>query len=381
MIPVDRTTRTQSARFISTTIQAAYTPNSQTDGFGFCARHPTIAFIVVPRQLPPVGGGGGSGRDTIDADAAGPTRAYNDSRACQPASLTKTDPNNESIMNPALRPRPIFIVSDGTGETAEKVVRAGLLQFRGYLVHLQLFPTITEAEELEPIFLRARDADALLVTTLVRTEMRTLATELAEKHRIRMVDLLGNLLGSLGRYLGVQPEGIPGRMHQADADYFRRVEAVEFTVKADDGKEPRLLRKADIILVGVSRTSKTPLSVFLALKGFRVSNVPIVLEQDPPEELYRLDQRRVFGLTIDPESLRDIRRERLETMRVASRTNYDDMDYILAELEWCEDIFRRHPEWPVIDVTRRAVEETAANILRIMGERGLGRDVGEVGQL
>jgi hypothetical protein len=284
-------------------------------------------------------------------------------------------------MNPALRPRPIFIVSDGTGDTAEKVVRAGLLQFRGYLVHLQLFPTITETEELRGIILRARDEDALLVTTLVRTEMRSLATAMADEHRVKIVDLLGNLLGSLGRFLGVQPEGIPGRMHQTDANYFRRVEAVEFTVKADDGKEPRLLRKADIILVGVSRTSKTPLSVFLALKGFRVSNVPIVLEQDPPKELYELDQRRVFGLTIDPESLRDIRRERLETMRVASRTNYDDMGYILAELDWCEDIFRQHPEWPVIDVTRRAVEETAANILRIMGERGLGRDVGEVGQL
>jgi hypothetical protein len=195
------------------------------------------------------------------------------------------------------------------------------------------------------------------------------------------VDLLGKLLGTLGHFLGDQPEGIPGRMHQTDEDYFRRVEAVEFTVKADDGKEPRLLRQADIILVGVSRTSKTPLSVFLAHKGFRVSNVPVVLDQDPPPELYRLDQRRIFGLMIDPESLRDIRNKRLETMRVANRTNYDDMGYILAELDWCEDIFRRHPEWPVIDVTRRAVEETAAIILRIMGERGLGRDVGEVGQL
>lgn len=284
-------------------------------------------------------------------------------------------------MSSALRPRPIFIVSDGTGDTAEKVVRAGLLQFRGYLVHLQLFPTIITLSELAQIVQRARDENALLVTTLVRTEMRSAVHEMAREQDVQLVDLLGNLLGSLGHFLGVQPEGIPNRMHQTDADYFRRVEAVEFTVKADDGKEPRLLRKADIILVGVSRTSKTPLSVFLAHKGFRVSNVPIVLDQDPPPELYELDQRRIFGLMIDPESLRDIRRQRLETMRVASRTNYDDMGYILAELDWCEDIFRQHPEWPVIDVTRRAVEETAAIILRIMGERGLGRDVGEVGQL
>jgi len=284
-------------------------------------------------------------------------------------------------MSAALRPRPIFIVSDGTGDTAEQVVRAGLLQFRGYLVHIQLFPTITEHEELGRIVEQAREEGALLVTTLVRTEMRSAAHELARQHGVQLVDLLGKLLGTLGHFLGDQPEGIPGRMHQTDEDYFRRVEAVEFTVKADDGKEPRLLRQADIILVGVSRTSKTPLSVFLAHKGFRVSNVPVVLDQDPPPELYRLDQRRIFGLMIDPESLRDIRNKRLETMRVANRTNYDDMGYILAELDWCEDIFRRHPEWPVIDVTRRAVEETAAIILRIMGERGLGRDVGEVGQL
>ena len=284
-------------------------------------------------------------------------------------------------MRAALRPRPIFIVSDGTGDTAEKVVRAGLLQFRGYLVHLQLFPTVTETSELPLLVERARDEGALLVTTLVEPSMRAAAHELAAEHRVQIVDLLGNLLGQLGGFLGVAPEGVPGRMHQTDADYFRRVEAVEFTVKADDGKEPRLLRKADIVLVGVSRTSKTPLSVFLAHKGFRVSNVPIVLEQDPPAELFELDQRRIFGLMIDPESLREIRRQRLETMRMASRTNYDDMDYILAELEWCEDLFRQHPRWPVIDVTRRAVEETAAIILRLMGERGLGRDVGEVGQL
>lgn len=281
----------------------------------------------------------------------------------------------------ALTPRPIYIVSDGTGDTAEKVVRAGLLQFRGYLVHLQLFPNITNPDELTPIVARAADEGALLVITLVRAQMRAQAHTLAEEHRVTVVDLLGNLLGQLGVFLDVQPEGIPGRMHQADADYFRRVEAVEFTVKADDGKEPRLLHHADIVLVGVSRTSKTPLSVFLAHKGFKVSNVPVVLEQDLPEEVHRLDQRRIFGLTIDPESLRDIRRQRLETMRMLQRTNYDDMDYILAELEWCEDIFRQHPRWPVIDVTRKAVEETAAFILRIMGERGIGRDIGEVGQL
>lgn len=279
------------------------------------------------------------------------------------------------------RPRPLFIISDGTGDTAEKVVRAGLLQFSGYFVHLQVFPNVTEPEQLGRLMQQAAKADALIVTTLVRPAMRLAAQELAAEHRVRLTDLMGNVLSQLGHFLGVQPEGIPGRMHQADEEYFRRIEAVEFTVKADDGKEPRLLHEAEIVLVGVSRTSKTPLSVFLAHKGFKVSNVPVVLDRPLPRVVHDLDQRRIFGLTIDPQSLHDIRKSRVLTIGVPGRTNYDDMDYILAELDWSEELFRQHPSWPVIDVTRKAVEETAALIIGVLSERGLGHSVGEVGQL
>ncbi len=279
------------------------------------------------------------------------------------------------------RPRPIYIISDGTGDTAEKVVRAGLHQFSGYLVHLQLYPNITEPSALIPLMDRAKAESAFVVITLVHPEMRRFAQDAARERSVQVVDLLDELLQQLASFLQSPMEAVPGLMHRADEDYFRRVAAVEFTVKADDGKEPRLLRKADIILVGVSRTSKTPLSVFLAHKGFKVSNVPVVFEQEPPDEVFEVDMRRVFGLTIDPESLRDIRRQRVVTMGMPGRSNYDDMDYILAELEWAEELFRRNPNWPVIDVTRRAVEETAAQILRIMGERGIGHDLGEVGQL
>jgi len=181
--------------------------------------------------------------------------------------------------------------------------------------------------------------------------------------------------------LEAAPEGVPGRMHQADDRYFERIEAVEFTVKADDGKEPRLLKQADILLLGVSRTSKTPLSVFLAHKGYKVSNVPIVLDRPLPNTVFEVDQNRIFALTIDPESLRHIRHQRMETMRMPGRTNYSDMDYILAELEWAEDLYRRNPSWPVIDVTRKAVEETAATILKVLGERGISWDSRESGQL
>ena len=278
-------------------------------------------------------------------------------------------------------PKPIFVVSDGTGDTAEKVVRAALHQFNGYLVHMQVFPNITERAQLERLFVRASQQNALVATTLVRSDMREAAKELSRQHRVKNVELLGQLLAQMTQFLEAPPEGVPGRMHQADDRYFERVEAVEFTVKADDGKEPRLMKQADILLLGVSRTSKTPLSVFLAHKGYKVSNVPIVLDRNLPDMLHEVDQNRIFALTIDPESLRDIRYQRMETMKMPGRTNYSDMDYILAELEWAEALFRKQPSWPVIDVTRKAVEETAAIILKILGDRGLTTDTRESGQL
>ena len=283
------------------------------------------------------------------------------------------------------RVNPIFIISDGTGDTAEKVVRAALHQFQGYLVHVRAFPNVTERDQLERLIRLASKEGAMLVTTLVRSDMRAAAAELAKRHRVRFTDLIGSLLGQLTMFLQTQPEGVPGRMHKADDAYFQRIEAVEFTVKADDGKEPRMLADADIILVGVSRTSKTPLSVFLAHKGYKVSNVPLVLERPLPRQLLSANPRRVFALTIDPESLQEIRRQRLKTMQVPGRTNYSDMDYILAELEWAEDLYRQNPSWPVIDVTRKAVEETAAIIIKIMNDRGLGQEMAgssiEAGQL
>ena len=283
------------------------------------------------------------------------------------------------------RVNPIFIISDGTGDTAEKVVRAALHQFQGYLVHVRAFPNITERDQLERLVRLAAKEDAMLVTTLVRTDMRVAAAELAKHHRVQFTDLIGSLLSQLTLFLETQPEEMPGRMHKADSAYFQRIEAVEFTVKADDGKEPRMLSDADIILVGVSRTSKTPLSVYLAHKGYKVSNVPLVLDRPLPRQLDLANTSRVFALTIDPESLQEIRRHRLVTMQVAGRSNYSDMDYILAELDWAEDLYRQNPSWPVIDVTRKAVEETAAIIIKIMNDRGLGKElagaVREAGQL
>ena len=280
-----------------------------------------------------------------------------------------------------MRPKPLFIISDGTGDTAEKVVHACLLQFAGAPVQPQTFPHVSDAEEIRRLFKLAKEHDALVVTTLVRGEHRDEAARLAQQYRLAFVDIVGNMLSSLSNYLKVAPLETAGLLHRADDRYFRRVAAVEFTVKADDGKEPRMLRDAEIVLVGVSRTSKTPLSVFLAHKGYRVGNVPLVLDREPPEPLWDVDPRRIFALTIDPEHLQEIRRRRIEQMRMSDRTNYCQMDYIMAELDYAHDLFDRNRDWPVIDVTNKAVEETAANILKVLAARGLATHVGEVGQL
>ncbi len=277
--------------------------------------------------------------------------------------------------------RPLFIVSDSTGDTATRVTRAALRQFEHAKVPVQVFPNVSDKATLERILKQAALQGAFVVTSLVSAEQRAFAHELAKAYRILQVDVIGSLLTGLTGWLGEEPQSLPGLLHKTDAEYFKRIEAVEFTVKLDDGKDPRMLTQADIVLVGVSRTSKTPLSVFLAYKGYKVANVPIVLDHDPPKELWGVEPKRVFALTIDPESLQHIRRQRLRTMRLREGSSYGDLGYILAELEYAEQIFRRNRQWPVINVTRRAVEETAQIIISHLTGEGVISDRREVGQL
>lgn len=275
-------------------------------------------------------------------------------------------------------PRPLFIVSDGTGDTADRVTRAALRQFDGFRVAVSVFSNVTDTPTLDRILKQAAMSGAFVVTSLVAPDQRALANELARAYRVVQIDVIGGVITALSGWLGEAPVNQPGLMHRTDAEYFRRIEAVEFTVKVDDGKEPRMLEKADIVLTGVSRTSKTPLSVFLAYKGYKVANVPIVLNRDPPEQLFAINPRKVFALTIDPEALEIIRKQRLQTMRMRNDTNYGQMDYILAELEYAEDLFRRNRQWAHVNVTNKALEETAATILSMV-ERPTEGEVGQLG--
>jgi regulator of PEP synthase PpsR (kinase-PPPase family) len=266
--------------------------------------------------------------------------------------------------SPPGRPRNIFVLSDGTGETAEKVVRASLLQFTQQ-VDIRVYPRVRKYDEMQAILGRAHEQQALVVFTIVNLEQREDLYRLAFEHQVEAVDLIGALIVKLSAYLDEPPHGTPGLLHTISEEYFQRVDAVEFAVRNDDGQDPRSLARADLVLVGVSRTSKTPLSMFLAQKGLRVANQPLVLGIDPPAELEAIAPERVVGLTIDADALVDIRQSRLRAMGMPPSTNYALHDHVQQELDFAHAMYRRHPEWAVVDVTRKAVEETAADILRL----------------
>jgi regulator of PEP synthase PpsR (kinase-PPPase family) len=223
--------------------------------------------------------------------------------------------------------------------------------------------------EMRAIVAHAKRDSALLVFTVVSTAHRELLRRICDEENVDSVDLIGTLMGKLSAFLGSQPKGVPGLLHAVGDEYFRRIEAVEFTVRNDDGREPRNLPKADLVLVGISRTSKTPLSTFLAQKGMKVANVPLVLGIDPPKELFQIDQQKIYGLTIKAESLLLICQARLKHLGMPPETSYGQREHIAQEIAYAQALFRQHASWPVIDVTGKAIEETAADILRIVKDR------------
>ena len=183
---------------------------------------------------------------------------------------------------------------------------------------------------------------------------------------VSIVDLLGPLLEKLSVHLKRDPQSQPGLFHQVNENYFKRIEAIEFTVKHDDGKYADSLDRADIVLVGLSRTSKTPLSIFLSYKGWKVANVPLVKDIDPPKELFQTDQRKVVALVIDPETLVKIRRERLVKMGENPGGDYASLNHVIAEIEFCKELYRKNRRWPIFDITGKALEETASEVERVI---------------
>lgn len=268
-----------------------------------------------------------------------------------------------------MEPKRIDILSDSTGETAEKVVRAAMLQFPHSGSHIRLHTRIRTKEAARQILERAAEDGALVAFTVVSPELREYIHAVSYELKVESLDVIGSLIGKLSVFLDRTPINTPSGMLPLSDEYFRRIEAVEFTVKSDDGKEPRNFRKADIVLVGVSRTSKTPLSTLLAQRGLKVANLPIVLGVTVPPELEQASQDRIVGLTIGLDPLVEIRKARLKQLGMTFDSSYGLRDQVREELDYAKKIFSAHPSWPVIDVTGRAIEETAVIILESLKER------------
>ncbi|XP_038895556.1 probable pyruvate, phosphate dikinase regulatory protein, chloroplastic [Benincasa hispida] len=315
-------------------------------------------------------------------------------RAAQAVELRSPDsPTDRAPREPAFKGRDgdddvertvgksIYMVSDGTGWTVEHSVTAALGQFTHCLVDrvcpvsTHLFSGIDDVERLREIVKQAAKEGAMLVYTLADPFMAESAKQACKLWGIQSNDILGPLTEVVASHLGVSPSGLPrgafGNNIPLTDEYFRRIEAIEFTIKQDDGALPQNLNKADIVLAGVSRTGKTPLSIYLAQKGYKVANVPIVMGIKLPKNLFEADPEKVFGLTINPIVLQTIRRARAKSLGFSEemRSTYSEMDFVREELDFAGKIFSQNPTWPVIEVTGKAIEETAAVILRLYHDR------------
>ncbi|HEX6593241.1 MAG TPA: pyruvate, water dikinase regulatory protein [Bacillota bacterium] len=257
----------------------------------------------------------------------------------------------------------VYVLSDSVGETAELVIKAGLSQFNNGEYKIQRIPYIEDEQTIDETIQLAKEEGAIIGFTLVEPHLRKFLNEQAKKLDVEAIDIMGPMLDAMERVFNRPPRLEPGLLHKLDRDYFRKVEAIEFAVKYDDGRDPRGITKADIVLLGVSRTSKTPLSQFLALKRLKVANIPIVPEVDPPEELFQVDPNKCVGLSISPEKLYDIRKERLKSLGLGDQAFYANIKRIHHELEHFNNVVDAIG-CRVIDVSNKAVEETANIILQ-----------------
>lgn len=256
----------------------------------------------------------------------------------------------------------VFLLSDATGETAENIVNAALTQFRGVEVQLIRVCNVRTKNQVYEALDAAATKRALVIYTIVNRELSRLVHDECGALGLTNLDIMTPLLMRCSDFLGETPNETPGLLHGVDEEYFRRIDAIEFTVRNDDGQETRFLNKADIILVGVSRTSKTPLSIYLAHRGWKVANIPLVSGIAPPPELLNIEHKRVIGLVINPERLVELRAARLRNLGQDPRTAYADFEQVEAELKQAKVFFRKQ-KWAIVNVTGKAVEETANEVL------------------
>lgn len=268
----------------------------------------------------------------------------------------------------------VIVISDGTGETASAITRAAMTQFQDKEIFFTRYKNIRTKEQIDAIFQEAAIHHDIVVYTIVSVELRAYIAERSKRDHVRSVDVMGPLLTTFSNFFEAEPNYQPGLLHAVNDQYFKRVAAIEFTLNHDDGRNINSLEEADVVLVGISRTSKTPLSMYLSLEGIKTVNVPIVMGVTLPEKLFQVDQRKIFGLTIDPDELFRIRKNRLSRLGLANdEGDYADIAKVTEEIEWANRIFSENKRWPVFNVTGKALEETAAEIIKLLNMRKVNR--------
>ncbi|UTW55471.1 kinase/pyrophosphorylase [Kordiimonas sp. SCSIO 12610] len=256
----------------------------------------------------------------------------------------------------------LHLVSDSTGETLEAIIAAALVQFEGVNVSKHFWPLIRTATQMERLMVDIKEQPGLVMYTLVNPEIQATLEQNCKEANLPVLSILDPVISLLGSYFGMQASHNPGRQHIMDANYFDRIDAVHFTMAHDDGQLAEDIPLADIVLIGVSRSSKTPTSIYLANKGFKTANVPFVPNCPMPAVLDNLPDKFVIGLTASPERLVQIRTNRLRSINEDEEADYTDIDLIKDETKQCRR-YCNERGWSTIDVTRRSIEETAASIM------------------
>ena len=253
----------------------------------------------------------------------------------------------------------IFVISDSVGETANRLIQAALAQYPNLApAEIKNFPFIDNESDLKGILQDALTENAIVASTLVNPQLNRIIEEFATTKHLRHIDFLSQMIKLIQDQTGVEPILRSGALHALDEGYFDRVAAIEFAVKYDDGKNPKGFFKSDLVLLGISRTSKTPLSMYLANKSYKVSNLPLIPEVNLPQEIYQVPAGKIVGLTASPNYIMKIRAERVKLMGVNSTTTYNDLERIRAELSYAEELYARLGAL-VVSVENKSIEEVA----------------------
>ena len=260
----------------------------------------------------------------------------------------------------------VYLVSDSTGETLDRIFLSLKSQFANFAYEKKEFAFVRTEQQIDKIIKECSSSkSAIILYTIVETKLAKYISNMSEKNNVPCFGILGNLILNFSKLLNQKAIHKPSAQHVLDDDYYKRIEAIQFTMSHDDGKKLDDVSKADIILLGVSRTSKTPTSIYLANRGYKTINIPLVLDQKIPEDLISSKNKVcVIGLVADPERLADIRRNRVAIMKDSKIKEYTSIDFIKDEVSRSKKLFNRY-KWPIIDVSRKSVEETAASILKI----------------